>query len=69
MAWNPSPQVAAVRDAAKQLDSPFAVVIYLDKNGSQLGMASYGKTLPLCEQAGKFGEYLLDAAQKWGMSE
>ena len=69
MAWNPSPEVAAVRDAANKLKSPFAVVIYLNENGSTINMASYGKNMALCDQAGKFGDYLLEQALKWGMAE
>ena len=66
MAWNPSPEVAAVRDAANKLKSPFAVIVYMDEKGQRLGMASYGKTMALCDKAGDFGRYLLKAAQDWG---
>ncbi len=69
MAWNPSPQVAAVRDAAKKLNSKFAVIVYVCPNGSSIGMASYGATMPLCAEAGKFGKYLLEQAEKWGTAE
>jgi len=68
MAWNPSPQVAAVRDAAKKLESPFAVVVYLTKD-NRVAMASYGANQNLCTMAGKFGEHLLLAALKWGAKE
>ena len=66
MAWNPSPEVAAVRDAANKLKAPFAVMIFLDEKGERLGMASYGKTMALCAKAGEFGKHLLNAAHEWG---
>jgi len=66
MAWNPSPEVAAVRDAAKALgDAPIAVVIFITPNGDRLGMASYGKTKKLCDEAGKLGSYLFKKAMEW----
>ncbi len=65
MAWNPSPEVAAVRDAANKLESKFAVMVFMTKD-DQLCMASYGRDLTLCYAAGKFGDYLLDHAVKGG---
>lgn len=65
MAWNPSPEVAAVRDSAVKLKSQFAVLVYLDEQG-RLCTASYGKTMKLCAEAGKFAEHLMAAAEKWG---
>lgn len=64
MAWNPSPEVAAVRDAASKLKSPLAVMVYLTAD-NQLAMASYGKTMQVCKFAGKLGEHLLKAAETW----
>ncbi len=69
MAFNPGKEVAAVRDAANKLDSPFAVMIFLDKDGETISMASYGKNVALCEKAGKFGDYLLEAALNWGKED
>lgn len=65
MAWNPSPEVAAVRDAANKLKSPFAVIVFLTEDGQQLGTASYGKTMELCRKAGEFAEYLRKSAETW----
>ena len=67
MAWNPEPEVAAVRDAANKLKSPFAVIVYLDETGQNICMASYGKTMALCAKAGEFGNHLLKAAKEWGV--
>ena len=67
MAWNPSPEVAAARDAAKALgDAPICVVIWLDEKTQRLGMASFGRTKQLCQSAGEFGDHILKAALKWG---
>lgn len=64
VAWNPSPEVAVVRDAANKLGTPFAVIIYLHESGP-LAMATYGKTRALCDQTGELGKHLLDAAEEW----
>lgn len=68
MAWNPTPEVAAVRDAAKKLQTPLAVIVYLTHDG-KLAMASYGQNVELCKHAGKLGEHLFDAAMRWGEAE
>lgn len=66
MAWNPSPEVAAARDAAKKLDgAPVCIVVWLT-NDAQVGMASYGKSSELCKIAGELGDALFNAALKWG---
>ena len=49
MAFNPSPEVAAARDAAKSLGADCAIVYFVRPNG-QCGYASYGKTQGLCKQ-------------------
>lgn len=69
MAWNPSPEVAAVRDAANKLKAPFAVMVYLDEKGEHIHTASYGKNMALCAHAGEFAKHLMNAAKTWGESE
>jgi hypothetical protein len=57
MAWNPSPEVAVARDAAKQLgNASMCVVLWIDERGEKIGMASYGKTRSLCETAKGIGQ-------------
>lgn len=64
MAWNPSPEVAIARDAAKGLDdAPICIVFWLTHK-NQLGMASYGKTKALCAQAKILGDAAFDALMK-----
>lgn len=70
MAWNPEPEVAVARDAAKALgDAPICVVIWLTPDGQRVGMASYGKTRALCADAGRLGSHIHKAALKWGEDE
>ena len=62
MAWNPSPEVAVARDAAKRLDdADQCIVIYLNWKTSRIGMASYGRTKELCAEAKKLGQIAFDA--------
>ena len=65
MAWNPTPEVAAVRDAARKLNTQFAVMVYVTHNG-ELGVTSYGETKALCDKAAGFAEHLRKAANEWG---
>lgn len=63
MAWNPSPEVAVARDAARKLGANRCVVIYItDEN---FGMASYGETKQLCKWAGGLGDALYDEARRY----
>ena len=65
MAWNPSPEVAVARDAAKRLhNAPMCIVLWVDSGG--LGMASYGKTRELCDKAGELGALVHKSAMRWG---
>lgn len=57
MAWNPSPEVAIARDAAKRLgDADQCIVIYLNWERGMIGMATYGKTPSLCREAKSLGD-------------
>jgi len=65
VAWNPAPEVAVARDAAKKLDdAPVVAIFYVTKDGG-LGMATYGKTMALCAKAKEFGEYLWQHAETY----
>lgn len=66
MAWNPSPEVAVARDAAKKLgNAGMCIVLWIDDEGEHIGMASYGKDRQLCAAAGNIGKCCYDAAQKF----
>ena len=69
MAWNPVPEVAAARDAAKALNNaPVVVLLYLT-NDEQIGFASYGRTKELCKFAGQLGEHCFKAMKNFGGDE
>lgn len=63
MAWNPSPEVAVARDAARKLGANRCVVIFIkDEN---FGMASYGETKKLCEWTKGMGDALFEEARRY----
>lgn len=61
MAWNPSPEVAPLRDYAKQFDRPIVVAFSIDRNGDQFHIATFGETKKLCKLAGSFGDSIATA--------
>lgn len=63
MAFNPSPEVAVARDAAKKLGATMCIVLYVTKD-DKLGMASYGDNRILCDHAGAFGDVAFEAVMK-----
>ena len=65
MAWNPTPEVAVARDAAKRLgDASMCVVLWIDETGEHIGCASYGKTRVLCEHAKGIANAAYDAVME-----
>jgi len=65
MSFNPTPEVAVARDAAKKLGAHICVVIYVDFNNDSIGYASYGKNKSFCDDAHLIAEECYDAAIKW----
>lgn len=67
MAWNPSPEVAVARDAARSLGHIHqtqvtqAVVLYVTADG-KLGYASYGHTAARCRDARLLADKLYQRA-------
>lgn len=59
MAWNPSPEVAAARDAAKALKADRTIVFFTRPDG-HFGFASYGETKAKCAQAAAAGDEIWD---------
>ena len=55
MAWNPSPQVAAARDYARKFGGNRVIILTVYRNG-QVGYASYGETMALCDEARDLAE-------------
>ena len=64
MTYNPSPEVAVARDAAKRLKASMCVVLWIDETGEHLGCASYGKTARICEHAKRIGDAAYEAAMQ-----
>jgi len=66
MAWNPSKEVAVARDAAKQLNNARAcVVVWISRDGENIGMASFGIDKATCADAGKLGDHLYETAKEY----
>ena len=61
MAWNPTPEVAALRDFGAKFDRPVVVTFALHPNGDEFSIISYGKTRKLCKLAASFGKQIADA--------
>lgn len=68
MAWNPSPEVAVARDAARKLIADRCVILYTTPTG-QIAYASYGETKALCAETRKLGDALYDRAMEWFRNE
>ena len=64
MAWNPSPEVAIARDAARKLKANRVVVLFTNEQG-QIGYASYGETKELCAETKLLGDAVYEHAKEW----
>lgn len=64
MAWNPSPEVAVARDAAKALGADRVVITYTTPAG-QIGYASFGQTKELCAETKRLADKLYERAMAW----
>ncbi len=64
-AWNPSPEVAVARDAAKAFDADMCVVIFVNAKKERMGYASYGANPALCAETKKMADRCYEAAKKW----
>lgn len=60
MAWNPSPKVAAARDAAKKFNYPKVIICFIDEENGKLEMASYGRNRKECDECKEIADKLLD---------
>ena len=62
MAWNPSPKVAAARDYAQKFDKAMVLIIGFSPEGIEV--VSFGKNKPLCEEAKKYGDRIVDCLEQ-----
>lgn len=56
MAWNPSPEVAVARDAARKLGVDQVMVVTIDYSKNQIGSITYGANKKLCAHAAQLGK-------------
>lgn len=61
MAWNPSPEVAVARDAAKKLGDEQVIILRINRTKGTVGFVSYGETRALCDDAKLLGEVAYQA--------
>lgn len=64
MAWNPSPEVAIARDAAKKLNADRVIIIYTRKSDGRFAMATFGETKSLCAETKGMGDTAFDAVEE-----
>ena len=64
MPWNPSPEMAVARDAAKKLgNADECIIVYINYRTEKLGVASYGRTRALCTHAKMLADAVYDCVQ------
>ena len=68
MAWNPHPEVAALRDYARKFNRPIVVAFSIEAGGDSFNVTTFGKTIPLCKLAADFGNQI-SAAVRSGQIE
>lgn len=66
MAWNPSPEVAVLRDTAKRLSETMGAptdrcVMIFTTTAGQIGFVSYGRDRQRCAQARRMGNLAYEA--------
>lgn len=59
MAWNPSPEVAALRDFAEKFECRIVVAMVITADG-RFGYHSFGEIRSLCSVAKKIGDDLYE---------
>lgn len=61
MAWNPDPEVAALRDYAAKFNRPVVVTFSIHAGGERFQMVTFGATKKLCKLAASFGDQIAKA--------
>ena len=56
MAWNPSPEVAALRDYSKTFGDDYLILVHINTATNKLGFVSYGATKAKCKRAAELAE-------------
>lgn len=63
MAWNPEPDVAALRDFADKFGRSVVVAFSIEPDGKAFCVTSFGQTKQLCKMAAVFGNEIFEHAQ------
>lgn len=64
MAFNPSPEVRAAADFAKEFGCDRVIIYYTKTNSDEFGYASYGENTAKCGQARRIADKVFDAVGK-----
>jgi len=64
MAWNPSPKVAAARDAGDRFGKDQVILLMIDRKQGTLEYAAYGKTKDLCKDAERLADIAYEAIMR-----
>lgn len=64
MAWNPTPEVAVAREAAKALEAVQVVIVAIRADGTYL-TTSFGQTKALCDDAKALNNVLHKATYRY----
>lgn len=60
MAWNPSPEVAALREFAEKFECRIVVALVITADG-RFGYHSFGETRSLCDVGKRIGDDLYES--------
>ncbi len=63
VAWNPDPEIAALRDYAAKFDRPVVVAFSIEAGGERFRVTTFGKTKSLCRLAAGFGDAIAEAVR------
>ena len=63
MAWNPQPEIAALRDMANRFNFDQVVALGFKYQAGQIEAMSYGRTRKLCDWGAELAKVCMDAVQ------
>ena len=65
MAWNPKPEIAALRDMAAKFGFDQVIALGLKYQAGQIEAMSYGRTKKLCDFGAQLAKVCMNAVQKY----
>ena len=63
MAWNPSPEVAVLRDYSAKFGDDYLILVHINTATNKLGFVSYGATKAKCKRAAELAEVARQAVE------